>query len=577
MKYHSRRRSAAIPVVALTLLAGVAQFPMSTAGAATPAEDADYSGYATSTPVHADAVETGDLRLVDVEEAFTGAAVASKGLSEIKNEVARVVTAGGSDKTAARGAALEVGLAHAPSADNQIILKGLAQTTSPGGSGSASEEVGPVVLNPLAFASLLKSTANTKWNSSGACVLGSDLSRGYSHAADVQLLNLGGQNADQTFQGPVVASDLIGPQRNVTDSVSRTRLAANPNGTFGLVSEARQVVAPVTLLRGTPAEIKVVVAGEWVLRAFSSGDASTADVHYGPASASPDTPVVTISVGGNQIAQITTQQLLGTDGLHIPISLPGIAEVEVAVGEPARAIGGAYGTDPVKSSTEASGAVDVVRITAKLLDTLKVEDVRVGHFEAKAVVPEGGIDCNIPISKRSADGEGDDENVARNAPFTTTITIDNPFDCTLKNVTASDSLRSEGATATITGANPSGTVAAGGQSISWDLPDIPPGGKATLVVNLTAGSREGRLFDTASVNADCGVGSVDGATTVDVGLDGRIADHVTQVGAATLVLGIQLPRTGGPTPLFVAGAILALMGAAFAGFKGLRLVRQTDR
>ncbi|MGH2720210.1 MAG: hypothetical protein ACRDJO_01230, partial [Actinomycetota bacterium] len=354
MKDHRRRRSVAVPVVALTLLAGAVQFPVSSAGAAVPAGEADYSGYATSTPVHADAVETGDLRLLDVEEAFTGAAVASKGLSEIKNEMARVVTQAGSDKTGARGAALEVGVAQAPSAEAQIILKGLAQTSSPGGSGSASEEVGPIALNPVAYASLLKSTANTRWKD-GSCILGDDLSRGYSYAADAQVLNLGAQNADQTFQGPVVASNVLNPQTNVTDSTSVMRLAsANGGESFGLVSETRQVVAPVTLLRGTPVEINVVLLGEWVLRAFASGEDGQSEVHYGPADASPDTPVATVTVGGNQVAQVTAQQLLGTDGLHIPISLPGIAEVEIAIGEPPRAIGGAYGSDPVVSATEAS-------------------------------------------------------------------------------------------------------------------------------------------------------------------------------------------------------------------------------
>ncbi|MGH2690360.1 MAG: hypothetical protein ACRDKW_16360 [Actinomycetota bacterium] len=46
--------------------------------------------------------------------------------------------------------------------------------------------------------------------------------------------------------------------------------------------------------------------------------------------------------------------------------------------------------------------------------------------------------------------------------------------------------------------------------------------------------------------------------------------------AGTAVLGVQLPRTGGPTPLYLAGAFLTLVGAVFAGLRGLRLVRQKD-
>jgi hypothetical protein len=466
---------------------------------------------------------------------------------------------------------LEVGVAQAPSAPAQIILKGLAETSSPGGSGSASEEVGPIALNPVAYASLLKSTANTRWKE-GSCILGDDLSRGYSYAADAQLVNLGGQNADQTFQGPVVAANVLDPQRNATDSISRTRLAsANGGQSFGLVSEARQTIAPVTLLRGTPVEINVVLLGEWVLRAFASGQDGQSEVHYGPADASPDTPVATITVGGNQVAQITAQQLLGTDGLHIPISLPGIAEVDIAIGEAPRAIGGAYGSDPVVSATEASAAVDVVRVTAKLLDTVKVEDVRVGHFETKAVVPAGGIDCNIPITKVSNGGA----NVNPGGTFDTIITIDNPFDCTLTNVAAADEISAEGTRVEVLSTDPNGTIT--GTNVAWsDLPDIPPNGKVTLKVTQEAGTRAGTILDTASVTADCGIGSVDGETTVQVGLDGNANLRTTVGGAGTAVLGIQLPRTGGPTPLYVGAAVLALMGAAYAGFKGLRLVRQND-
>ena len=94
-----------------------------------------------------------------VEEAMSGAAVASKGLSAIQNEMARnVITPEG--KSAARGTALEVGVVHAPSADNQIILKGVAQTHSPPSPGHAQEEIGPVSLPPVAYASLRDPSAS---------------------------------------------------------------------------------------------------------------------------------------------------------------------------------------------------------------------------------------------------------------------------------------------------------------------------------------------------------------------------------------------------------------------------------
>jgi hypothetical protein len=295
MKHH-RRRSVALSVVALTLLAGAFQVPMPTASAGVEHAVADYSGFATSTPIHADAIETADTRVVDAENAFSGAAVASKGLSEIKNEMARVVNSASDKKSSARGTALEVGLVHSPSADNQIILKGLAQSSAPQPPGHDQQEIGPLSLNPIAYASLLKSTADSKWNDN-ACVLGRDISKGYGYAADAQLVNLGAANPDGTFAGPVVAADT--PGENVTDSVSRTTLVPNGAGDFGLKSETSQLIAPVTLLRGTGAEIKIKVAGTWVLRAVAGGVPGSAKIHYGPTGVSPDTPVVIVSLGGN--------------------------------------------------------------------------------------------------------------------------------------------------------------------------------------------------------------------------------------------------------------------------------------
>jgi uncharacterized protein DUF11 len=565
MKHH-RRRSVALPVVALTLLAGAIQMPMPTASAGAEA-GADYSGYATSTPVHVDAIETADTRVADVEEAFSGAAVASKGLAEIKNEVARVVSAGSDKKAYARGSGLEVGLVHSPSADNQIILKGVGQASSPPTPGAGSEEIGPLTIPPVAYASLLKGTGYTAWADNN-CILGSDISRGYGYAADAQLVNAGAANPDNTFAGPVVAADI--PPENVTDSVSRTRLVPNGAGDFGLVSETRQMIAPVTLLRGTGTEIKVKVAGTWVLRAVAGGVPGSASVHYGPADVSPSTPVITVMVGGTTLASITAQQILGNKGLVIgPLDL-GVAQVEIAVAEPPRAIGGAAGTSATEAGdgTEASGAVDVVRIKTSLLGSLKVEDVRVGHMEARAKVPSGGIGCPIPVTKTP-----DPSSVAPGGSFKTTITINNPFDCDLTNVAATDDISpSKGVSFTI------GDVSDGGSktssSASWQLGTIPAGKSRTVTVNVLASksSKAGEIRDKVTVKGECGIGSADGTTTVSVGLNG--VGTATVPVAQTAVLGVQLPRTGGPTPLYLAGAFLTLVGAAFAGIKGLRLVRQ---
>src|SRR5207249_3684430 len=223
-------------------------------------------------------------------------------------------------------------------------------------------------------------------------------------------------------------------------------------------------------------------AGTWVLRAIAGGVPGSSSVHYGPKDVSPDTPVITVSLAGNEIVRITAQQLLGNGGLHIgPIDL-GVAKVELAVAEPPRAIGGAYGSGATESSdgTEASGAVDVVRVTASLLNTLKVEDVRVGHMEARAKVPSGGIGCPIPVTKTP-----NPSTINPGGTFTTTIDINNPYDCDLTNVTATDDITSTGVAFTIGDVNEGGVKSA--KSVSWDVGTIPAGGSKQLKVVVTAG------------------------------------------------------------------------------------------
>jgi hypothetical protein len=81
--------------------------------------------------------------------------------------------------------------------------------------------------------------------------------------------------------------------------------------------------------------------------------------------------------------------LIDADGVDTPIM------AEIAIGEPPRAIGGAAGSSPTASAdgTRAAAAVDVVRVRALPGAPAELADLRVGHMEASAEVPSGGIDC----------------------------------------------------------------------------------------------------------------------------------------------------------------------------------------
>src|SRR5581483_2024349 len=321
-----------------------------------------YAGYGTASVIHTDLVDNGTQRLENLDAAFSSATFSSVPLPEpMTNEMARVVSpilAAGN--AYGRGSGLEVGVAINRSAPNQIIPGSTAEAKAPPSTELKTTQVGPVDVKPLLGATLLRGQAQSKANS--ACTTGTDLSYGLGYASDLGLV--GDPN-------PTVSSTASDPERAVSQSRSHTFLvpqegAPSPIRKFGLASETRQTIAPITLFKGTPQEFTLEFAGEWVLRATADGNKGT--VFYGPGNVSPQTKV--LSIFGPAVSsplEVTTQALLGANGLNLTV--PGVAEI--VIGEKPRAIGGAAGSDPMQTATGASGAVDVVRI--KLLSGAPVQ------------------------------------------------------------------------------------------------------------------------------------------------------------------------------------------------------------
>src|SRR5581483_7031899 len=178
----------------LLIVLGLA--PMASAGAQVKLADADFSGFATGTAVSAAALRaaTTGPQVVNAQEAFSAASLASKGTGtvpktgpgatagEIVNEVNQVVQPAKlpdtatdpelkGDKSYARGAGLEVGLVqNLPTAANDIILQGKAQQSAPPSGKPVVKEVGPVPADPIAYASLLRGTAQARWNDDNTCI-----------------------------------------------------------------------------------------------------------------------------------------------------------------------------------------------------------------------------------------------------------------------------------------------------------------------------------------------------------------------------------------------------------------------
>lgn len=576
-----------IRTVAVALLASVlAVAPMVVATAQVPIADADFSGYATGTVLHADAVQNATTRVADVELAYSGASVASKGLSSaISNEMQRIVQpAQPTKQTYGRGSGLEAGIVLTPpSTENSIIQAGKAEAAAAPSTDLITKEIGPVKVDPAVYASALRGQAQARWVPN-QCILGSDLSYGLGYAADAQLIDQGA-NTQPGLDAPVVATDANNPTRAASQSVSHTKLVrqTKKNGdiagfNFGLLSEVRETIAPVTLLAGTANQTTIEFLGEWVLRTHAGGLTDTAYVHYGPGSVSPQTPILrTINQAGTVTNNITFQQITGATGFTLDI--PNVAEI--AIGEDPRAIGGNAASQPAiaANGTSVSAAVDVARI--KLLEqkdtsgnvTTRAADLRVGHMEAKSVVPVGGIACGLPVTKTA-----NPTAVAVNQTFVTPITVTNPYDCDLTQVRVSDVVTTtSGAKFKVTAADPAlstPTLPTGdnlsGVTLVWnDIGPIASGASKTITATFLA-QDAGRIDDVASVSAvlaNCKGESAglagSAVSAAAAGVSGASNEVKVPVGA---VQGVTLARTGAsPAATLFVG--LMLLGLAVLGVR----------
>jgi len=521
--------------------------------------------------------------VLNADVALATAAVDSKFLkTQTVNENNRVTNPALPTKnTYAKGQGLEVGIAGTPPADGQILLAGKAeQSALPNGPTITKEEA--VAVPPVAFASLVRGRADAKWNADN-CVLGTDLARGLGYASNVQLVDTGTPTADG-FQKPIVAADASTPERSVSQTLSHEALVPNvtgtpavATGTFGLQSEVRQTIAPVTLFKGAANEVTFEFLGEWVLRVIASGTAGTGTIFYGPGTTTPSTPIIRIiqPAASPPVTDVLTfQDVFGPTGVSVPI--PGVAEL--TIGEAPRAIGGAYKSAPTNTGTTVSAAVDVVRL--KLADG-QLGDVRIGHMEAKATVPAGGITCALPVTK-AATPSTVNATTAPDGNFLVTITVMNPYDCPLTDVSALDviSRKSGDVTFTIVEGDPRNDPAKGAGAVFTTtsptaatasygaLGTIAPGATKEIKVVLHVAKGSGEIQDIATVK---GTLNCPGGTAIgDAKAKASLVGSFTLITKATAVQTKTLVRTGGSD----IGLWVAIPAVAALGFRRVRRIRR---
>ncbi len=546
-------------------------------------EPIDLRGFATGQPGHVGALEAGGTRVADAEVAWSAATVDADadGLKGAKvNEFNRIFQPDKSGKLSyARGSGLEVGIGTTPADPNQAILAGLAEADA-APSSTDTQEIA-VDGDPVASASLVRGKATANANESGlvpdVCVVGDDLSRGEGFAADVNLLDTGA--------GPVLALDDQNPDRAVSQSTSRMKLvpSGKPNN-YGLMSETRQTIAPVTILQGDDSDptadlraITIEVLGEWVLRVVANGSSGGASVFYGPGEVSPSTPILRIIDSADAVTDILSfQDVFGDEGLIIPVD----PLISIAVGEDPRAIA-APGANPDPDSkpklaadgTSASAAVDVVRIR---IGDGAVGDIRIGHMEVSTEIPAGGVNCPIPVTKSA-----DPDNLQINAEPDTSkvdITVYNVYDCDLTDTVLTDRIRQHESDPDfkIVSSEPTPeepklpTGVLRELDIVWNLGTIKKGESKSVTFDLQSAVHGGILRDIAEATgtfANCTGQEASGLAIAGLDVSGFSAP--VDIKIETPVTGVAARRT------VATGGGLAVAALGLGLFMRRRRIRQT--
>ncbi|MGQ0744369.1 MAG: hypothetical protein ACT4OS_08565 [Acidimicrobiales bacterium] len=533
-----------------------------------------FSAYGTGSVVALNALALGNTQVAGTQAAFSGGAVNSTGLTgAITSEFGQAVLPEGVGRSAyGRGAGLELGLVTPVPQNvdvNQLNLAGRAEAAAAPPSGLVTKEI-PISLNPVAFASTLRGQAQAIFDPN-FCPVGRPLTFGLGYAENLQLLNTLGQNADGSFAAPVLGTSTpAGTPRATSQSRTVTYMVPNGDGTFGVVSETRQTVAPIEVLGAAlpiAAAVSIEVAGELVLRATATGKPGGAKIEY------PGTPVLTVKLAGVQLLSLSLQDLLGQGGL--PLNLAPVAEL--TLGTPPRAIKGNGAPAIAADGTSASAAVDAVRVKLLSLPGLMAADLAVGHMEASATAPAGGVRCRIPVSKTA---EPDPVQVGQTVNYSIKIPSDGGlyntlFNCDLVGIKATDTHETTGGPrVALSAAEPNGRIE-GAKAIfdnvgSYKQGDAP----INLTVRGKVSGRSGVLKDTADVTANLG-NCKGGAAGEDIvrgnaafeggAITGKVTLTGPQVGGGTLA------ATGGnTTPLALGGALL--VGAMAL----LRLRRRAD-
>ena len=550
-------RAAAIGAAA-ALIVGMVSTP---AGAARTT----YAGYATGSAVHVDAGTASQGRLLNVDAGIVDAAVDESGLKKRLSIYERPVVpkADASLHARARSSVLDVGvLLDPPESPAQLQPFAVVSEAPPG------EEKDDALLDqdihPVVSVSLAEREADTNWFDN-SCVLGEPISEGRQSLASLELLD-----SAENFDQPLVTLVADDPTRAVTTIQAREQIFLTGPGRGGLQSVTTATIAPVTLFEGTANEFTIEFGGPAALSASADGTPGGADVIF-------RAPLVTVVQDGSRSTVAPSEPTTIT----VPTTGQPLAEVRIGTVDPLPGPAGVNDGTAMQNGTAAAAVVNVVEVTLFDVDDPRLTGatVAIGHMEASSMVPAGGIECGLPVTK-----DANPNSVSVDDLFTTTITVSNPYPCTLTDVRIVDELRTRGQgsfemvkTKPDADAAPSGASLTSGRVVWDDIGDIASGAEKRVKLTMRAAS-VGRILDTATASGvlvGCAT-AFPGSDAEDVSVLGRADASVDGVGAldvdVSAVLGVRLPRTG-------IGS-LALLGGSMLGTSWLMagmLVRRRRR
>jgi hypothetical protein len=594
----------------MTSLAALVPAGQASAQTATTWQDANFQTFGTGSEIHLKALGVGNTTVAELEQAFSGQSVYSKGLTKPLNAQTGmpIQPAFASSPTVnayGRGTGLEVGLATTKSTNgkdpNQVLLPGLAESQSPPLSGPVHKSLLPLHLDPVLKTDVINGNASSAYDPN-VCTLGQPLAYGEGDAAKVGLLSLPGQPPLLSTTGPDGTA-------GVAQSQTYSYLVANGDGTFGVASVTKEILVPITLNLSTLASVTLTVQGSakgdpitLLATADGQGHAKVELLNASP------TLTVSITLLGTKLpdisipitnSPITFPASLGlAAALANPITQPlndlltqlnlaktvaGISQLLakagigalatstppiLTVGGPIKAIPG-FGTS---GPTTAAGSYDLATVNLSAAGLGTLADLRIGHMEAGAFL-EKAFTCSIPVNKTA-----NPMSVAAGNQFTWNISI--PTDahsldvqaCDLTHISAVDKIGvfKGNPKFQVVSVSNGGSYDAASQTITWsDLGAYKPGSPPiilTITVNVPADSPAGILQDT--VNVASGVGNCTGGATANKNLNGdlskvKLAGSFTLNAPTVTTTAALLAHTGGGTTMaWLGGGLLVLAEGA---------------